>query len=178
MIKWKLFPFFVTIAVSATLLFGGWYAYQQTAIERPLNKAVQSLPGVASAVPAISDDAVTVKLKLNTGADLRTIYDQISRQGASVIGSRKLILQIDQASSPKLDAVWSSQLFTIAEAMETREYSRIPDAMAKLEKTQPGLKAKSLMDDTNVYVTLEFGTDTKYIILPRAGEVMGVWPNA
>lgn len=178
MIKWRLLPFFVTIAVSAALLFGGWYAYQQTAVERPLGKAVQSLPGVASAVPSLSEDAVTVKLKLNAGADLRTIYDQISRQGASVIGSRKLVLQVEQPSSPKLESVWSGQLFTIAEAMETRAYSRIPAAMDSLEKANPGLKAQSSMDDANVYVTLEYGTDTKYIILPRAGEMMGVWPNA
>ncbi|QGG56138.1 hypothetical protein [Paenibacillus sp. B01] len=178
MIKWRLLPFLATVAVSAALLFGGWYAYQQTAVERPLSKAVQALPGVSSAQPSLSQDVVTVKLTLNGGADLRTIYEQISRQGASVIGSRKLVLQVDGPTSPKLEEIWSSQLFTIAEAMENREYSRIPDALAAMQKSHEGLRAKSSMDQANVYVTLEYGTDTKYVIMPRAGETMGVWPNA
>ncbi|MGU3470261.1 hypothetical protein ACLBWT_03735 [Paenibacillus sp. D51F] len=178
MIKVRLVPFLTTIAISAALFFGGWYAYDQAVVERPLQSAVDSLPGVVSAVPTLSKDSLTVRLKLGAGADLRGIHDQIADRSAKWLEGRKLVITVDQSSQPKLDSIWTSQLFTVAEAMENRRYSEIPDALKEIERTTPGLKTATSIDDSNVYVTLELGTDTKYVILPRAGERMGVWTNA
>ena len=178
MIKLRLVPFLSTIAITAALLFGGWYAYDQAVVERPLNSAVGSLPGVVSAVPTLSKDSLTVQLKLGAGADLQSIYQEISKRSAKMLVGRKLILQVEQGSQPKLDQIWTSQLFTVAEAMENRRYSEIPNALKAMESSTPGLKTVTEIDDTNVYIKLELGQDTKYVILPRAGEQMGVWPNA
>ena len=178
MSKLRLFPFLTTIAISAALLFGGWYTYNQTIVERPLQQMVDSLPGVASAVPSLTKDAVIVELKLKSGADLRSIYEGIQQRGSKVIGSRELQLKIDEPSNAKLDSLWATQLFTVAEAMANSRYAAIPDALKSMEKNNPGLKTTTSIDDKNVYVTLQLGNDSKSIILPRETHKMGVWPNA
>lgn len=178
MLKLKLLPVFTTMIVTAALLFGGWYLYEHTAVERPLVKAIESLPGVRSVQPVMGTDKVTVNLTLGSDADLPTLYGEIEKRGRSAIGGRKLELDIKSASNEKLEQIWSGQLFTVAEAMENKRYSEIPSAMQKLEKAHKGLVVTSDMDDVNVYIKMKLGSAVKYIILPRTGEKIGVWPGA
>ncbi|AJY78008.1 hypothetical protein VN24_24515 [Paenibacillus beijingensis] len=176
--KLKLLPVFTTMIVTAALLFGGWYLYEHTAVERPLVKAIGSLPGVESVKPVVGTDTVTVNLTLGSDADLRSLYEEIAEKGKNAIGGRKLNLDITSESSAKLDQIWSGELFTIAEAMESRRYSEIPAAMEKLERTHKGLVVTSDMDDKNVYITMKLDSAVKYIVLPRIGDKIGVWPGA
>lgn len=168
----------MTVAVTGLLLFGGWYLYNSFALEQPLARAIAQVDGVASSHPVIGRDQVTVNLELKKDADIREVYGNVSRKGAAVVGSRELKINIDQNASPELEKLWSSVLFPVAEAMETRTYSKIPAALAELEKANNGLAAQTNMDDTNVYITLRKGDDVKHVVLPRTPDKMGVWPNA
>ena len=176
-IRW--IPTLITAVLTACLLVGGWYVYRNMATVRPLQTIVSQIPGVKAAKPVISRDSVTLKLMLDKNADVRQVYDRITTDGASVIGSRELHLQIqEEGDQSKLDQVWSSMLFDVAQAMDHRNYSDIPSAMNRVQQQFNGVKATSEMDNVNVYITLRDGNAVKHIVLPRTPDQLGAWPDA
>jgi len=176
-IRW--IPTLITAVLSACLLVGGWYIYRNMSTVRPLEQIMAQIPGVTEAKPEIGRDTVTVELTLDKDADVRAVYDKINREGKSVIGGRELKLQIREGTDQsKLDTVWSSMLFGIAQAMDHRNYSTIPQTLKQAEQQFNGIQAVSEMDEANVYITLKDGDAVKHIVLPRTSGQLGAWPNA
>ncbi|MBD2845120.1 hypothetical protein IDH44_07945 [Paenibacillus sp. IB182496] len=175
--KLRWLPTVLTFAVVGVLLLGGWFGYRALAVEQPLQSAVNAVNGVKSGEPTIGRDVVTVQLQLEPGADLRQVYAQIERDSASVLDGRRLELQFAEAGDA-LEALWSTALFDVAEAMESHAYSRIPEAMEELERQHQGVRIETQMDAHNVYITMTDEQSAKYIVLPRMPQQLGVWPNA
>ncbi|WP_223066663.1 hypothetical protein [Paenibacillus caui] len=176
--KLRIFPIVAAAVVSALLLFGGWYVYQQMALKDPLHKIVMQYDGVKSAHFDINQNTVSLKLDLKPGTDLRGLIQHLKDDGQSLIGGKKLRIDVEDHSNEVLDKWWSEALFPIAEAMENKKYTEITNTLDKLGRNTPGLQATAELDDTNVYISLTDGTASKFIILPRAGQKMGVWNNA
>ncbi|WP_138492926.1 hypothetical protein [Paenibacillus pinistramenti] len=176
--KLRLFPIVATVVVSALLLFGGWYGYRQIALQSPLEKMVKEYDGVNSAQFDITHSTVGLKLDLEPGTDLRDLIQHIKDNGASLIAGKELQVEVKDHSNDALDKWWSEALFPIAEAMENKRYTEITSTLNEMTADLPGLKATAEMDDTNVYITLTDGDASKFIILPRTGEQLGVWNNA
>ncbi|WP_027093606.1 hypothetical protein [Cohnella thermotolerans] len=174
----RIVPVTITAALSAALLFGGWFAYGHYGVEKPLERVAEAIPGVESAQTNSSVSEIDLKLKLSPDADLAEIYRQVQEKGADAIGGRTLKLSVEDSSSPALEKAWSQALFDVAEAMDHRKYSGVRDAMNALTKQYPGLTAATEMDDNNVYIRLRSGDAVKYVILPREPDKLGVWPNA
>lgn len=170
-------PIAISLVVSSVVLFGGWFVYNSVAMENPLSDIVNNAPGVEQSQLNINSGEVSLKLKLAKDANLRDIYNKIATDGASIIGGRKLTIEALNESSPVLEEVWSQSLFHVAEAMETKQYSKIPQTLADIAKSNSKLQASTEMDDSNVYVSLSDGVHSKFVILPRTPEKIGVWPN-
>jgi hypothetical protein len=179
LVKLRLLPMVISVAVSSVVLFGGWFGYHSLAVENPLMSIVQGVPGVQDAQIDLKSDEVDVSLKLDphAGASLRQVYQAIVTQGSSIIGKRAVKLNVTNESSAALDRWWSSALFDVAQAMETKQYASIPKVLNQRKAELPGLSVSAEMDDNNVYVQLTDGNKSKYVILPRTGAKTGVWPN-
>ncbi|TFE30041.1 hypothetical protein [Cohnella luojiensis] len=176
--KLKILPITITAALTAALLFGGWFAYRHYGVEQPLDRVANAIDGVESAQIEMSTEQVKVNLKLAPNADLGEIYRRIKEDGASEIGGKQLELSASAKVSPRLEKAWSYSLFDVAEAMENRKYSGIRDAMANLSKQFPGVTVTTDMDDENVYISMRDGDSAKFVVLPRQPAMLGVWPNA
>ncbi|MCH1639701.1 hypothetical protein D3C76_300240 [compost metagenome] len=176
--KLRIGPIAASIAISAFVLFGGWFLYRQWAIERPLENIVKSVEGVNHVEMDIKPDELSLQLKLEPGTDLGALVRQIEQNGKEQIGKRTLKLDVEEQSSPELDQLWEKALFTVAQAMENKQYTQITAALKQMEQENSKLKATAEMDDKNVYITLTDGQYSKFVILPRTPERMGVWPNA
>jgi hypothetical protein len=173
--KLRFIPILITVAASSALLFGGWYFYQSTVVENPIKDVILGVQGVNQVSTNINNSQVSIDLKLNKDADLRNLYSTISKEGASLLSSRVLKLNLESQTSPELEQWWSNALFDVAQAMDTRHYADIPQVLSAKVKEIPGLKVMTEMDETNVYVRLTDGVHSKYIILPRTPAQMGVW---
>ncbi|MGG1550529.1 hypothetical protein [Paenibacillus ferrarius] len=174
--KLRLLPVILSVIISAGVLFGGWFAYTSFAMENPLSNKIDAVPGVASSTMNLSSNQVDIELALNADANLRTVVQQIKKDGASIVGKRTVNIKVKDNSSASLDAWWSKALFEVAQAMETKHYADIPVTLQKYATDMPNLKVDSEMDDENVYIRLTDGEATKFIMLPRVTQ-MGVWPN-
>jgi len=177
--KIKLIPITITAALTAAILFGGWFAYRHYGLEKPLDKVANAIPGVDSAKIAMTNGTVKVDVELAPDAELGTVYRKLKKDGAAEIGARQLELQATaKTSSERLEKAWSYSLFDVAEAMENRKYSGVRDAMDGLSDQFPGVSVKTDMDENNVYVSLKDGDAAKFVVLPRQPATLGAWPNA
>lgn len=179
--KLRLVPVLITSVLSATLLFGGFFVYRHFAVQEPLQKIVSQYDGVNNSHISINRNEVTLKLDLAPGTKLRELVQYVSEEGKSVIDGRALKLDVEQNSSQLLDEYWDKAMFSVAEAMESRKYTLIPAQLDRLKEQYSQYKdviATTEIDDTNVYVSLSSGEDSKFIILPRKPATLGVWNNA
>jgi hypothetical protein len=175
--KLRLLPIVITILSTSAILFGGWFIYHSMAVENPLNNTVRAVHGVTQVTTDITNNNIAMDLKLTNDANLRDIYAVISKEGAPLMSNRQLQLKLDSQTSPQLEEWWSSALFEVAQAMETKHYADIPQVLKTKAQQIPGLQVATEMDDTNVYVRLTDGNHSKYIILPRIPAKIGVWPQ-
>lgn len=175
--KLRLLPVVISVSISAVVLFGGWFVYQSVAMENPLNEVITSTPGVELVNTHISNNSTELELKLQPGTSLREVYSRIETEGASAIGKRELKLKVVNESSPQMEQWWSSALFDVAQAMETKQYTQIPQTLQARAASSEHMKVATEMDDKFVYITLSDGDKSKYIMMPRVSPMMGVWPN-
>jgi hypothetical protein len=175
MMKLRLIPLLITIAASSAILFGGWFFYHSIVVENPIKATILGVQGVKQVTTNINNTQLSIDLKLSKDTDLRNLYTTISTEGASLLRNRQLNLKLDSQSSPALEQWWSTALFEVAQAMDTKHYADIPKVLQAKAKQIPGLAVTSEMDETNVYVRLTDGEFSKYIILPRTPDQMGVW---
>jgi len=176
--KLRILPIATTAVLSVALLFGGWFAYRHYGVEQPLDRTAAKVPGVESAHSDFGADGITLKVKLSDTADLADVYRTVKEEGARSIGSKSLKLVAENSDNEALEKIWRSTLFDVAQAMDRKEYTSIRDAMAKLQAATPGLTASAEIDEENVYISLRLSGSAKFVILPRQGEQLGVWPNA
>ena len=167
-----------SIVISGVVLFGGWFLYQQWAIERPLESLLKDMEGVSQVQLDIQSKELVIKLDLEPGADLGAVIRQLEQDGKKQIGSRKLKIEVVDNSSPVLNELWENAMFAVAQAMENKQYTEITAALEQMEQEHTELNATAEMDNEHVYITLTDGQNSKFIILPRMPERMGVWPNA
>ena len=176
--KIRLLPVLTSVVISAAVLFGGYFGYQSYAMENPLNKVVSSIPGVELVSMNLGGAEAAVEVKLEPGTSVREVYARIMKEGSSALGKKELDLRVVGSDSPKLDAWWSSALFEVAQAMETKQYAQIPVTLeARAQQSGGGLKVTTEMDNKFVYITLSEGANSKYVMLPRTPSKLGVWPN-
>jgi len=178
-VKLRLLPVVVTILASSAVLFGGWFAYQSYAMEDPFLKETAAIEGVAGATVELGRDQAIVHVTLAEGAKLREAYQAVVEAGRASLGKRSVVVDVvgEGGTSPALEEWWSGALFDVAQAMETKQYARIPERLKELAASQGNLQVKTEMDETNVYIALTDGPNSKYVVLPRTAATMGVWPN-
>jgi hypothetical protein len=175
--KLRLAPILISVAVTALVLFGGWFIYNSVAMKDPLVNLAEPFPGVEEVSVRIQDQAVNMTLTLSHDADIANIVSTLRREGASIIGSRELKLDIIDRSNEELDAWWSKALFDIAEAMEARRYGEIPAILDSHAQALDGLDVNTSIDDQYVYVQMKQGEFVKFALLERMPAMMGVWSN-
>lgn len=167
-----------SIVISGVVLFGGWFLYQEWAIERPLENLLKDVEGVSQVQLDIQPKELGVKLDLVPGTDLGAVIRHLEQDGKKQIGTRELKIDVADNASPELNELWENAMFAVAQAMENKQYTEITAALEQMEQDHKELKATAEMDNEYVYITLTDGQSSKFIILPRTPQRMGVWPNA
>jgi hypothetical protein len=175
--KLRPIPIVTTILISSALLFGGWFVYQNTMVKSPIEQVVQGIPGIINSEIQLDRNTLNLTLQLSDDAKLRPVYEEISKKSKSIAGNRTVTINLESKSSDQLDDWWSEALFSVAQAMETRQYGDIPKNLEQFANGTQGLTISTEIDAENVYVHLTEGTHHKYIILPRTPVELGVWPN-
>ena len=100
--KLRIVPIMLTVVISASVLFGGWFLYRHMALQNPLATVVSKYDGVKSSHIDIKQDTVTLNLELAPDTNLQGLVQHIKQEGKSVIGKRELRIQVEDHSSEAL----------------------------------------------------------------------------
>ena len=176
--KPRVLPIAITVIATAVLLFGGFALYKGMVVAAPLADKLEKMSGVTEArKPEIGQKEVTVKLELTPHANLRETYGNVMKEATAAAGGKKVNVQLENEENEGLEQIWYGAMFEIAEAMETKAYSDIPDAMDRAVAGKDGVTVETEMDETNVYITIrsEQEAAAKYVVLPRTPNTLGVW---
>ncbi|GGJ12048.1 hypothetical protein [Paenibacillus hunanensis] len=171
--KLRALPVIITALVSVAVLFGGFFAYRQLTLYKPLMNMVTAYPGVNSAQISINQKEVDLKLDLKSNADLGSIMEQFNKQSMPIVGARKVKLEVEDHSDQQLNNIWENAMFPVSQAMANRQYTDIPKTMQQIAGKNSGITAKAQMDDRNVYVSISNGKASKFLILPLSAQATG-----
>lgn len=176
--KLRPLPIVLSSLITVAILFGGWYGYRSLTLESPLSDLVQQLPAVDNAELTVKDSNIEIDVKVKSEANIRELVQQVYSDTKQIAGNRTVKLHITDQSNAALDTWWANSLFDVAEAMELKQYGKIPQVLQARAQLLPGIDIQTEMDEQNVYVKLSQGEAYKVIVLPRIPNQLGVWPNA
>lgn len=167
--KLRPMPMIMSLLLTLAFLFGGWSAYQHFYVEQPIRAYIEEKENVELKNIQFSNDQVKVELAFRDpdtfAADYKAIKDYIADHTGKTVSIQ---LPVVERSMKEL---WEEEYFFIAEAMKKQEYSEIPRIMDKIKKERQIEKTVSRMDDENIYVFLQKGSEHLYAVLPFKEEV-------
>lgn len=164
----KTVPIIISLVVSTILLFGGWMFHQEFYVKKQITGYIESLEGTQLIDTKV--DRTTVQLTVSfTVNDPSAIYAEIEEKIGEIVGKRQVHILFPEPSD-ELKRIWAEGYFELAEAMELKQYSRIPSLMEKWEKSYGLSEAMARMDDRRIMIILENGDDQYIRILPLTDE--------
>lgn len=166
----------VTIIVAVT----GGFTYQYVAQQKPLEKQLKQAQYSEVTLPIVeAEQHVTIEIAPLPHTNLEEAVHEIELIMAKHSYKSNLVtITLAGQEKSELDSLWQEQLFTVAEAMSSKQYSKLPTLMDSLEKQVAGVEAKATIDQNYVYVTISKDQLVKHILLPIHNQEMGVWQNA
>jgi len=167
--KIRALPVFLSLILTLGLLFGGWFMYQQFYVQRPIEEFIVSKQQVVLKEMDIHKVPVTVELDFKDPNTFAMDFKEIKQFIASKT-NKPVEIRIPPAGE-EMKKLWEEEYFFIAEAIKKQEYSEIPKIIEKVEKERQLEKSVTRMDQENIYVYLQKGSDHLYAVLPLTEEV-------
>ncbi|MCR8660251.1 hypothetical protein NV377_23400 [Paenibacillus sp. T3-5-0-4] len=168
--------FIITIIVTVTGGFTYQYVAQQKPLETQLKQAQYSLVTLPIEQEA---ERITIEISPQSNASLEDAVHEIEMIMSKHSKESDLInITLAKQDQGELDSLWENQLFTVAEAMSSKQYSKLPVLMDSLQQQVEGLETIASIDSNYVYVTLSKDNLIKHVLLPINNQEMGVWNNA
>jgi hypothetical protein len=73
-------PLAVTLVVSMAVLFGGWFLYQNVAIQSPVEQIAKEVSHVSQAKANITSDKIQLSIQVQPDANIRQIVERIQQE--------------------------------------------------------------------------------------------------
>lgn len=166
----KKMPILVSLIVSTIILFGGWFLYQDYFVEKPIQDYVASLAGVKLMKVEIEREHILIECSFSDADAFLTHYSDIKEKAEHYARGKQVDFRLT-GESGELKEIWNEGYFTLAEILEHREYSRIPDFMKSLKEQYALDVADAKLDPKYVYIVIEKDDHISYHVMPRLAEV-------
>jgi len=167
-IKWNYVA--IVFVISLLLFFGGWYLYQNISIKNPINESASSIEGIKVTDLEIDKKSVTLSVNFYDIDNFQATYELIEETISPYLNNRSLNIEIVNKGNEKLNLAWNKSYFYIAEAIENKEYSLIPQAIDNMKKEYNLDHAGYTMDGSNIYIDLQQNDAALYFVIPRDQE--------
>lgn len=149
-----------------TLLFGGWFLYQKLGIDEPIREQIGQMKSVKLADLSTDREQIVIRLTVTNPDAFPEEYQQLLKTIERIAPGKKVEL-VTTNQDGELKKIWNKGIFAFTEALELRQYSKIPAMLADW-KAKYGLDAAiSDMDDEHLYVFLKRGEAEYFTIVSR-----------
>jgi hypothetical protein len=161
------------LALTLSVLFGGWMVYRSYGIVKPVQDALSHLPYVAAVHISPNDTAHSVEVALKPVNDLGAAYREILKIVQRYMGAGTAISITDQRSNA-LSTLYENEQPMIFEAIAKKNYTELVRQIAA-DSRHFGVQGKVTMDQNNIYIQLKKGENYLYDVVPyrdRSQEVI------
>lgn len=157
----------IVFVASLGILFGGFFIYQEFNVKAPLEEKVSSVEGVIVNEVNSSRETVSLDIEINQASNFQLTYQEVEEIAEPYLDGKELEINIENNASDDLMAIWNKSYFAIAEAIDRKEYSLVPQAIEGLEQRNDLNKAGYSMDEENIYIDLHNDDSSLYFVIPR-----------
>lgn len=159
-------PIITSLLVTMALLFGGWFLYQKVEIEEPIRTEISGMKSATLADLQMNKEQLLIKLTVTNPDKFPEEYMELQNHIEQQINNKKVTVVLTNQDDA-LKQVWMDGTFALTEALELRQYSKVPQIVGDWKLKNHLDKASTAMDHNNIYVFLKRGADEYYTIVPR-----------
>ena len=158
----------IVLVASLVLLFGGWFAYQQYEIEKPLKEEISQIDKVSLNDVVFNKDEIDIEVTFTRVDDLESTYRDVY-EAANKYNKRdkRINIIINDSRNALLSTTWKEAQFTIQEGVSTHRYSIIPAYFDELASVNGDINHDVAIDEQFVFITLKNGNSELYSVIPR-----------
>ena len=161
------------LALVLAVLFGGRWLYESQTMDRPLEQAIRSVPGVSDVRVVQRGDTVEVRVKAGDAGKLEEFVAQLWRAIDANERTRRVELRLSDSRVQALEDAYYSFHFSLQEAMATGLFSELPARLAEAAKPDVVGRSRIYVGTDYVYVQLHQGDAALYEIVPRSAAASG-----
>jgi len=157
------------VIVTFAVLGGGQMLWQNFAVARPLDTALQDINGVEKVVRengSKKEDAVKINVTLKNTANLQKTYTEIMDGSASILGGKRFKIAIADSRSPELEQFNYQIQPHIQEAMATGAFTQMVNKIYELAAAK-GIGIQVFIDNRNIYLQMSKDGAELYHIAAR-----------
>ncbi len=163
--KW--FMTIIILFVSLTTLFGGWFFYQKVILKDPMIQMTSEIEGAIVHDIELDQKQVDVFITLRSGYHFQNTYTAVEKSLQPYLKNRELQIHINNTGNQQLVQAWNKTYFKIAEAIDQKNYSMIPQTIEALQQAYQLDEIGYSMDDKYIFIDLHQGEASLYFVLPR-----------
>lgn len=166
----------VSLVVTLVALFGGYFAYQYWALEKPIEAMLKNEPHFHLLELRIEPDRVWIKGNTDAAFSFTTQFPDLNKRVENMVGNRTVNIQLVDNPDSVLNQAWDQMVFGIEEGLVNARYSQIPKSVETVAKSMQ-IRYGITMDEQFLYVELHRGSHTLYHVLPLHKLNSGVKDN-
>lgn len=156
----------LSLLITLTLLFGGWFLYTKLQVEEPIRKQIGQMTSVKLADMQVGKEQLMIDLNVVKPESFPGEYIALLQTIRDIAPDKKV--QIELANQdPELKKIWSEGVFRFTEAVDLHEYSKIPTLLNSWKTEHHLDTATASMDDNYIYVFLKRDKAQYFTIIPR-----------
>ncbi|MFC7440567.1 hypothetical protein [Laceyella putida] len=154
-----------SLLVTLVILMGGFFASQWWLVTKPIHTIIGQQAGLHVTEMKVMPTEVRLNLKIEPAYDFMNQYPRLLAELEQVAGYRKLTVTLDNGRLPAVDQAWDELQFALREALATKRYTLIPEALKRVaEKHKLTYDVK--MDERFVYMQLGHKGQTWRQVVP------------
>ncbi|WP_232696391.1 hypothetical protein [Brevibacillus daliensis] len=159
-------PMFLSLLVALALLFSGYFLFQKVQIEKPLMEQAEQMTSAKLIDFSMQKDKVTYKFEVTNPEQFVIDYPKLIDAIKTYAPEKAFDIMLTNQDE-SLQPIWNEGLFGLIEAIETKQYSNIPELLSEWKETYKLDEAFGRIDDKYVYIFMKRGEDEFYKVIPR-----------
>jgi len=163
--KLRAMPVMLSLISTLALLFGGWYTYQHFYIKQPVQDYIASKNDLVLNDLRITQDQVIVDIDFKNPERFVSEYKELNQYLQEQMNGKEISIRLPQYGE-EMKKLWEKEYFGVAEAIQTKEYSKIPLMVEQMKEKEHLQQAMARMDEDFVYLYLKDDSDHIYAVLP------------
>ncbi|WP_054949680.1 hypothetical protein [Numidum massiliense] len=157
--KIRLLPAVLSLVITGSVLFGGWFFYEVKTVKQPLRELLVQEKYVTHYEIDVTPKTVAIELNVTPSFLLSQDYIRLLEQAKEMSGREHVTITLKDKPNARLYGAWSELYFLLAEGVETSDYYTMQERIEKHPATK-SVETQVALDADHLYVWLQDASGT------------------